>query len=247
MFPTLEGIIARRILLNLRADPSVVRPLVPPSLELVTQHGNAIVGVCLIRLEQLRAKGVPAVIGVSSENMAHRVAIRFPTKNGMKDGVFIWRRETDQTMVTLLGGRLFPGVHFSAEFNVEETDDAISMSVKTKNAEADVVLRATKTQTWKPSSAFESFDEMSDFFRRGDCGFSCSLDAERLEGMQLRTLDWKVSPINVETVSANFFQTGTRFPADSVEFDCALWMRSVPHEWHLLSDVPEMAVAPSQT
>jgi len=90
---------------------------------------HAIVGVCLIRMERLRPQGVPSAFGLSSENMAHRVAIRYPGKDGMRPGVFIWSRETDQRWVELLGGRLFPGVHRHARFQVDEGEDRLAMEV----------------------------------------------------------------------------------------------------------------------
>jgi hypothetical protein len=37
-------------------------------------------------MESLRPKGLPAALGLASENMAHRVAIRYPKGEGMHDG-----------------------------------------------------------------------------------------------------------------------------------------------------------------
>ena len=95
MLPKLEGTIARRILLNFRADPDVTQRLVPAPFEVVRVGGFAVVGVCLIRLENLRPKGLPPHFGISSENMAHRVAVRYPTRSGSasrtEEGVYIWR------------------------------------------------------------------------------------------------------------------------------------------------------------
>jgi hypothetical protein len=110
MLPALEGVIRRRLLLNFRMDPGLVAPLLPEPLEVLTHSRFAIVGICLIGIERLRPKGLPSWLGLTSENMAHRIAIRYPTSTGMSDGVFIWRRDTDQCLVSLLGGRLFPGV-----------------------------------------------------------------------------------------------------------------------------------------
>src|ERR1700760_1313793 len=103
MLPVLKGLIARRILLNFRADPQIIQSMLPKPFQLDKQNGYAVVGVCLIRLEQLRPKGLPALIGMASENAAHRVAVRYPQDGKMKKGVFIWRRETDQRLVQLFG------------------------------------------------------------------------------------------------------------------------------------------------
>ena len=243
MLPVLEGIIARRVLLNYRADPAVVQNLLPRPLQVEQRNGHAIVGICLIRLESLRPRGVPSAMGMSSENMAHRVAIRYPTTSGMEPGVFIWRRDTDQRLMELLGGRALPGVHAKADFKVEEDERRLQMRVTTNNGEADVALRVGYSEGWKPTTSFSTFAEASAFFQQGDCGFSCSLRGDKLEGMQLRTLQWSLQPLGVESVESAYYSNEARFPAGSIEFDCGLVMRGVPHQWHELRDVPEMASA----
>jgi hypothetical protein len=240
VLPTLEGVIRRRILLNFRADPNAVAPLLPSPLQVLTYGGFAIVGVCLIGMEKLRPKGIPAALGLSSENMAHRVAVRYPTREGMRDGVFIWRRETDQCLVALLGGRLFPGAHHSAGFVIDEGTEGLSMAVKTEGALADVDFAGFYETAWQPDSIFPAFDNAVEFFRRGDCGFSCSLQAGRLDGLRLKTLKWEMSPLRISRLHSAFFQDGQRFSSNAIQFDCALLMRGIPHEWHEIPDVPEL-------
>lgn len=241
MVPTIEGVIARRVLLNFRADPAAVQLQVPEPLEVATHRGAAVVGVCLIRLAQLRPKGLPEAVGLSAENMAHRVAIRYPTHDGMRDGVFIWRRETDRCFISLVGGRLVPGVHRMAEFDVQQEGTRLSMDVRTEESQADVSFRADTSVGWKPTLLFKDFGEVSRFFEKGDCGFSCSVRGDRLEGIQLQTLRWEMTPIAVEKVHSSFFADPARFPPGSVQFDCGVLMRGLPHEWHELDEVPELA------
>jgi uncharacterized protein YqjF (DUF2071 family) len=243
MIPVLEGTIARRVLLNFRADPDVAQRLVPKPLEVVVQNGFAMVGVCLIRLEQLRPKGFPASLGMASENMAHRIAVRYPTDNGMKEGVFIWRRETDLRLATILGGRLFPGVHRQATFHVMECEGALAMYVRTRQGQADVSFDARYTTDWTATTAFRTLDEACRFFQKGDCGFSCSQHGRKLEGTRLRTLKWEMRPLRVGGVQAAFYENRERFPAGSIEFDSAVIMCGIPHEWYELDDVPELAGA----
>jgi hypothetical protein len=242
MLPALEGIIRRRLLLNFRIAPEAVAPLIPEPLEVLTYNGHAIVGVCLIGMQQLRPKGLPAWAGMSSENMAHRIAIRYPASSGMRDGVFIWRRDTDQCLMSLLGGRLFPGVHQHAAFDIDDSADPLSISVRTSDGLADVRFSGSAA-AWDSASIFPAFDDAAEFFRRGDCGFSCSLREGKLDGMQLKTLRWQMTHLRAADVHAAFFQDTNRFPAHRAAFDCALLMRGIPHEWHELSDLPEFAGA----
>ena len=117
----------------------------------------------------------------------------------------------------------------------------MEMDVQTRRHEADVSFRATIASDWKPTRAFGSLDEAREFFRRGDCGFSCALRADRLEGIQLRTMTWEMTPLAVDHVESAFYGNRERFPAGSVELDSALLMRGVKHEWHELQELPELA------
>jgi hypothetical protein len=191
-------------------------------------------------LEHIRPKGLPQLVGISSENMAHRFAIRFPQEDRPEDGVFIPRRDTDSAFVGLLGGRLFPGYHHLADFAVKEMDDGLTMNVTTEGGVADVHLKAQWTTQWQGSEVFSGLEEVSEFFRRGACGFSCGRDGRTLEGLRLQTLDWRIEPLQVEDVSAAYYEDRNRFPHGSIVFDHALVMRAVPHEWHELRHVPEL-------
>jgi hypothetical protein len=44
-------------------------------------------------------------------------------------------------------------------------------------------------------------------------------------------------------VRAAFYADTTRFPAGSAVLDGAVLMRGIPHEWHELADVPELATS----
>lgn len=239
--PTVEGTIARRVLLNYWLDPDVARRLVPEPLELVTVNGFAVAGICLIRFENLRPKGMPAALGISSENMAHRIAIRYRASHEIKDGVFIWRRDTDSALIQRLGGVVFPGVHRDAEFRATENDGGLGLEVFSEDGSADVSFHARFDEEWKWTLLFPRFADVCSFFQRGDCGFSCALRNEALEGMQLRTLKWEMHPLGIENLHSAFYENEKDFPRGSVGFDCGVLMRGIPHEWHSLTDVPELA------
>lgn len=108
--PVIRGIIKRRMLVNFRADPKIVQRILPEPFSPKLQAGHRVVGVCLIRLEQIRPAGLPAIIGLASENAAHRFAVQWKDAQGLqKEGVFIPRRDTDALLNRLAGGRLFLG------------------------------------------------------------------------------------------------------------------------------------------
>jgi hypothetical protein len=240
MLPVLQGLIGRRVLLNFRADPEAVQKLLPKPFQVETFQGYALVGICLIRLEQIRPRGFPRWLGMASENMAHRVAVRYPSNGAMSSGVLVWRRETDQKLVQKFGGRLFPGVHHAARFVVHENEDGITMDVQSADGNSDVSFSAKYSHKWRSGSVFPTLDEASEFFRHGDCGFSCSLQGDSVEGMQLRIFTWSPMVLEVGLSKCSFYSDTLRFPPGSVEFDCGLMLRAVPHEWHGIADVPRL-------
>jgi hypothetical protein len=75
--PTIHGNIERRILINYTADPEVVQELLPFPFRPKIYKDKAIVGICLIRLKKVKPKGFPDLMGVSSENGAHRIAVEW--------------------------------------------------------------------------------------------------------------------------------------------------------------------------
>lgn len=241
MLTKLEGTIARRILLNYWLDPAVARELVPEPFEAVTQNGFAVAGICLVRFEGMRPAGLPAALGITSENMAHRIAVRYRQGGETREGVYIWRRDTDSLLAARLGGLLFPGVQRDAEFRISETEDALCMNVLTADGAADVAFHAAFDAEWKWTLLFPRLADASLFFERSDCGFSCALRPEAIEGMRMETARWEMAPVEIGRLRAAFFENEAMFPRGSVGFDCAVVMRGIPSRWHALDRVPELA------
>src|SRR3954469_16093375 len=106
--PNIQGVIRRRLLVNFRVDPIVIQRQLPAPFRPKLQAGYAVAGVCLIRLEHIRPKHVPAAFGIHSENAAHRIAVTWEEGGVTREGVYIPRRDTSSLINRLAGGRLFP-------------------------------------------------------------------------------------------------------------------------------------------
>jgi hypothetical protein len=236
--PTLEGLVKRRVLVNFRVDPQVMAPLLPAPFRPQLVDGWAMAGICLIRLEQLRPKGLPAALGVASENAAHRIAVTWDEPSGQpQDGVYIPRRDTASPLNALVGGRLFPALLTSARFRVRDTSTSLDLKLESHDGAADVWLRAHPAESLPPTSRFALMPEASAFFAGGAVGYSATRDATRFDGIMLRTHRWQIAPLDVEWVVSSFFNDRSRFPEGSVEYDCTLVMRDIPHEWQPLPDM----------
>ena len=128
--PLVRGVIRRRILVNFRVDADAIERALPSRFRPKLHDGHAIAGICLIRLEQIRPRFVPPLLGLSSENAAHRIAVVWENEAGAAgEGVFIPRRDTDSLLNRVAGGRLFPGEHHAARFAVRETAERIDLDM----------------------------------------------------------------------------------------------------------------------
>lgn len=235
--PTIQGVIRRRILANFRVDPKVMQRLLPSRFTPKLHDGFAVAGICLIRLEHIRPKFVPLNVGLNSENAAHRVAVLWEEEGQTREGVFISRRDTNSELNYLLGGRFFPGEHHQASFRVVESASEVSLCMQSADATVAVEVEGKIAQVLPSSSIFCSLNEASAFFESGSLGYSVTHDADRLDGLRLETKQWQVKPLEIGKVHSTYFSDEKMFPKGSIEFDHALIMRNVEHEWHSAADL----------
>jgi hypothetical protein len=227
------------MLVNFRVDPEVLQKILPPPFRPKLLGSSAVAGICLIRLEQIRPRFLPAGLGLSSENAAHRMAVVWDGEGGeRREGVYITRRDSSSRFNHAVGGRLFPGEHHFATFDVDDRGDSISLSMRAADGGASVEVRGRPAKSLPATSRFGSLEEASAFFEKGSLGYSDTARHRHLDGLYLLTKEWHVEPLEVEHVRSSFFDDTSLFPRGSVELDCALLMRNIHHEWHSAPNLP---------
>jgi hypothetical protein len=224
---------ARRILVNFRVRPETAAAILPHPFRPKLVNGWAIGGICLIRLEQMRPAWLPLTIGTSSENAAHRIAVEWTEHGSVREGVYIPRRDTDSFLNRVSGGRLFPGVHHPATFRCVQNCTRFEVHLRSCDGQNHVEVAARLCESWPGNSVFATLDEASAFFRNGGCGWSPDGQGG-FEGVQLCTETWAMQPLVVEQAHSTFFANPIQFPTGAVEFDSALLMRGIGHEWRAL-------------
>jgi hypothetical protein len=228
----MQGLGRRRILVNYRVDPDVMQRLLPAPFRPKLLGEWAMAGICLLRLEQLRPRGLPAVLGVSSENAAHRFAVTWLDANGEeREGVYIPRRDTGSIFNHVMGGRIFPGEQQKARIRAHDTLSVIDFRMETHDGGGDVFLRARRGERIAATSHFPSLKAASQFFVAGAVGYSVTSDAERLDGLRLKMHTWKLETLDIDELASSYYEDVSRFPKGTVEYDCTLVMRDIRHEW----------------
>lgn len=234
---TIRGVIARRVLLNYRINPDVLQRALPAPFRPKLYRDRGIGGVCMIRFKELRPQFIPSWFGMRSENAAHRIAVEWDEDGVQREGVFIPRRDTNSWFNKTFGGRVFPGIFNRSTFEVDESAARVAVRIIRRDGGEEVAFAGCVTRKLPQSSLFPSLDEAAGFFSLGATGYSATRQEGHYHGMDLKCLTWSIEPLDVEYARSSFFGDSTRFPAGSVELDCALLMRDIDHEWHSRPDL----------
>jgi len=232
--PRMSSVVERRLLVNYRVQVEIASLLLPAPLRPRQVGGWAVAGICLIRLGGLRPRWAPGEFGLRSENAAHRIAVEWDGPHGRQTGVYIPRRDSGSVISVIAGGRLFPGEHHRARFDVHETARDLHVAFASADGTTRVSVDVRTAQRFQGSRLFADLREASEFFRRDSAGFSATRDAGRLDGVELRTDRWHVEPVEVHAVRSSFFADPHMFPPGSAVLDCALLMRDIPGTWSAL-------------
>ena len=229
--PTIQGVIDRRILVNYRVDPTLLRHLVPAPLRPKMVGGMGIAGICFTRLKQVRPRYVAAPLGLLSDNAAHRIAVEWEDHGAYREGVYIPWQATSSRFNAFAGGRLLPGMLQYAHFQSQEDTQTFHIEVASDDGKTQVAIQAHTGSEFPQSSCFGSLEEASAFFERSSTGYSVTAQPGRLDGLTLQCVDWKVEPLHATKIRSSFFDDQQRFPTGSASLDCVLLMRGIKHEW----------------
>ena len=229
--PILGGIIRRRVLINYRVDPVWMERQLPQPFQPLVHRGYAIAGICLIRLERMSPLASPLPFGFSSENAAHRVAVRWQEESATKEGVFVMRRDTNSLVNFLLGGKFFSGPYHRADFQITDTSPSIQIGMRSRDRKVRLAFHAIARGEFPSSSIFTSLAEASEFFERGSLGYSAAPGSPHYDGIELNLKSWDVHSLSVSHLSDDYFDDRNRFPDGTIEFDHALILRDVQHQW----------------
>jgi hypothetical protein len=204
-------------------DQFTERLLHPPKVV----NGYAIGGICQVSLSEMRAKGMPSIVGTGSHNAAHRIAV----DSSQGEGVYVTRRDTNSWLNTMSGGRVFPGVYSKANFDVSVSGDLHSVRIENKKRELIMSISAEVVSELPEGSVFESTEEVSDFFKTGNIGWSSREQSNQFDAIELTTVEWRMEPLRVKESFSAYFSNTSLFPKGSVEFDSAMIMRNLKHSW----------------
>lgn len=221
----------RRILVNFRVEPDILSRALPAPFRPALVHGYGVAGICLIRLANIRPVHFPAVVGLTSENAAHRVAVEWDTPDGPVTGAYVPRRDTSSGLAAVAGGRLFPGRQHAAGFDVHERDGIYSVEVVSRDGVIHIAVAASVAESVMAGSLFPSVEEASRFFRCAPIGYTPTQTEGVFDAVELRTEGWGIQPLQVEVARSSYFEDAPRFSRGSVVVDSAFLMGDLHTTW----------------
>jgi hypothetical protein len=112
------------------------------------------------------------------------------------------------------------------------------VQIRSPGSDPHVVFEGEDTEVFPQSSVFASLEEASAFFAKGAIGYSPARDNSHFQGMELRLLEWHISPLRITEAFVRLYEDGRTFPKGSVQLDSALVMRRLKHEWHRIPTIP---------
>jgi hypothetical protein len=229
--PAVRASIDRRILLNYRVDLDWLARVVPDPFRPLVIRGFGVAGICLIRLRNVRPRGLPGRAGLSSENAAHRIAVEWDGEYGPVAGVYIPRRDTTSRMSAWAGGRGFPGAHHLASFNVDESGDDYRVAAQSHDGCVRVTVAAHRANKVMAGSVFDTVEEASRFFRGAPVAYSPRASDSTFDGVELETKEWRIEALHIDEASSTFFDDVDRFPPGAASVDSAFLMRDIDTTW----------------
>jgi hypothetical protein len=176
-------------------------------------------------------------LGLGSENAAHRIAVQWRQDGELKEGAFIPRRDTNSWFNKTVGGHVFPGIFQRSSFETRESEADVSIRIVRADGGTEIAFVGHPAGELPHTSIFPSLDAAASFFSLGATGYSATRREGHYHGMELRSLNWTISPLTIENAQSCFFDDPQRFPPGSAQLDCALLMRGIAHEWHSRPDL----------
>jgi uncharacterized membrane protein YphA (DoxX/SURF4 family)/uncharacterized protein YqjF (DUF2071 family) len=186
---------------------SVLRPLLPPGLELETRDGYGFVAIALVQTESLRPAGLPAGLGQDFFLSGYRVFTRFRSSQGRSiRGLRILRSDANRRRM-VVGGNLLTHYNYRhCRSAIDVSPDRVRVTVETRDGLGDLIIEADPNSEMLPAgSPFKSWREARYFAGPLPFTFEYEEETHSIIAIQAVRGRWKPTPIAVDVRRVGFF------------------------------------------
>jgi len=210
----------------------VLRPLVPPGLELETVGDDGFVAVALVQTERLRPDGLPSALGGNFFLAGYRVFTRFRTADGRTlRGLRILRSDTDRTLMALGGNLLTHYNYRHCRASVVTAGEAIRFTIHADDGAGDLDVIVDRHEAPLPDgSPFASVREARRFAGPLPYTFDYEEDTHAIVAIEARRTNWRPAPVAVHVNRLAFFDQPA-FAACVPRLAAAFYVRDIDYHW----------------
>lgn len=222
------------LVLTYALPPSLLRPLLPPGLELDGYEDQGFLAIALVQTEGLRPAGWPALLGRSFFLSGYRIFTRFQQADGkLLRGLRILRSDTDSWLMARMGNLL---THYNYQKGIVHTRrDAgkLEIEIRTPGGAADLALCADLASTPTappPGSPFPDWATARHFAGPLPYTFDYESEADSMVVIQGVRQHWQPRPVSVEVRRCTYFER-PEFSGVRPILANAFLVENVPYRW----------------
>jgi hypothetical protein len=218
---------------------AVLRPLIPPTLDLETREGLGFVAVALVDMEGLRPARLPRWAGTDATFVGYRVFVRAELVDGrIRRGLKVIRTDVDRVHL-LVGTRLvtrYGAGLVSATWRRDARRQRVEVRSRWRGCDLAVETTLDDPATPPPGSPFRSWSEAKPFSGPLPWTFAPSGRARSVVGVKGVRSEWSPRPVTVRAHQVAFF---SRPPFVSTEpvLASAFHVADVAYSWRAGEDV----------
>jgi uncharacterized protein YqjF (DUF2071 family) len=194
--------------LTYAVPPEILRPLLPPGLELETFRGYGFVAVALVQTDSLRPAGLPAALGQDFFLAGYRIFTTFAVPGGDRlRGLRILRSDANRALM-VAGGNLLTHYHYHhCDAHLESSGGRLHVRVETPDrfGDLDVTMDASRA-TLPAGSPFRSWREARRFAGPLLWTFDYEPETHAIVAIKGMRTHWKPAPVSVAIQRLAFFE-----------------------------------------
>ena len=180
--------------------PDVLRPLLPPGLELDTYDGYGFLAVALVQTESLRPALLPAALGQNFFLAGYRIFTTFTPPGGRTmRGLRILRSDADRSGM-IVGGNLLTHYNYHrCEASVDASPACIHFSVQSADGLGSLDVTANRSKETLPAgSPFWSARDARRFAGPLLFTFDYERETDSIIAIRATRTNWQPAPVAVD-------------------------------------------------
>jgi hypothetical protein len=227
------------LVLTYALPAEVLRPLLPPGLELDCYNEFGFVAIALVKTRELRPSFLPRFCGQDFFLSGYRIFSKFTTRQGRHlRGLRILRSDTDKKLMAVAGNLLTHYNYCLAKVDFHAGASTLNVEVITPNAEADLVVRAdlsmldTGPARLPDGSPFPDMETARRFAGPLPFTFDYEKPTHSIVVIKGVRKKWNPQPVRVEIEKCTFF-AHKEFEGCTPILANAFYISDIPYRWEV--------------